>query len=153
MPKRLQHTNSPGADTGHMRVVYNARRARLLHKRGVDLTRYDNGMRGPYGPHRFWVWWESADSYNERQRTNRSKSVLGRAIREARKAGGLDWVRHLLTGLHLRDRDRYVMNIPALELYNMEGYETSKPFESTMTGFSDDGPFVGLDHDIEIDPT
>lgn len=85
---------------GRLRVVRNARRVRLLKRRGVEVD-------GPYvSPgKRYWVWFETYESAAARAYARKMKRALARHVRECIRRYGLAWVHHMLQGLRPYQRN------------------------------------------------
>lgn len=136
MPKALEHAYSVTVDMddersvfqGHIRFVRSARRARALRKRGVEVDCYNNPLGLGNGPTRFWVWYETLESYEARAAARKHRALVRRAVREAQRDYGLDWVDALLR--------RIRVSIVAPENPGGLTYDMSKAF---------------LRYDIEVD--
>lgn len=128
MPKRLEsaysawvddpaHPDGPYAGEarqvyeGHMRIVRNARRAKLLKRRGVEVDCYTNPMGIGGVAKRFWVWFETQASYNARMRQRKLVRSLRAKTRDAQRLHGQKWVHHLLLDV-LRPYQRAVLLAP-----------------------------------------
>lgn len=85
MPRALEHACN---EDGQMRIVRNPRRARLLKRRGVKLDYYNNPL-ADTGAKRFWVWFETNESFEYRAHSRR---LAARHIRKATSEAKLRWV-------------------------------------------------------------
>lgn len=97
MPKALEPAYSEqlvGEDhavfVGHLRIVRNARRARLLKRRGVELDCYESHTR------KYWVWYETVASFEARTAARRVARALRRKVRLHQHIAGLAWVESFL---------------------------------------------------------
>lgn len=108
MPRRLEHAYSVTVDMddersvfqGHLRIVRSAKRARFLRKRGVEVDCYSNPMGIGGVASRFWAWFETDTSYEQRMLARGVRSRLRARIRKAQREHKLNWVDGLLTGLY-----------------------------------------------------
>lgn len=120
MPKALPHAHSTfqpadegtfGEDRnvfeGRLRIVRSARRARLLKRRGVELDCYNNPLAFGNGPTRFWAWYETYESVAARAEVRKTRNLMCRAIRKAKREHGLNWVHGLLESTFYQTHARY----------------------------------------------
>lgn len=109
MPKALEHAYSEyvqsedGGDravfVGHLRIVRNARRARLLKRRGVEMDCYESHTR------KYWVWYETEHSFRTRALARRVARSLRRKVRLHQRIAGLAWVESFLRDVFVAPLD------------------------------------------------
>lgn len=114
---------------GHLRIVRSAKRARTLRKRGVEMDCYGSVL------NRYWVWFETNESYDARAAVRRMTRVLADIAAK---------------GYSLQIEQRTVREGPKMVLYYFDPTEVV-PLDRDLYQCAFESVHSNPDDDIEVD--